>query len=102
MLQLSENVHKKEYYDLIVVGGGIAGLSASIAAARQGLKTCLIHNRPVLGGNNSVENSVVVSGKMMQPPYKNIGAIVNEIGNIFRNPTGIDHLIANENNLDVF
>jgi dienelactone hydrolase len=93
--------YRKEY-DLIVVGGGIAGLSASISAARQGLKTCLIHNRPVLGGNNIVENSVIVSGKIMQTPYKNIGTIVNEIGNIFKNPEGIGHLIANENNLDVF
>ena len=42
-------------YDLVVVGGGIAGCAASIAAAEQGLKVALIHDRPVLGGNASSE-----------------------------------------------
>ena len=42
-------------YDLVVVGGGIAGTAASIAAAEQGLKVALIHDRPVLGGNASGE-----------------------------------------------
>ena len=37
-------------YDLVVVGGGLAGCAASIAAAEQGLKVALIHDRPVLGG----------------------------------------------------
>ena len=36
-------------YDVIVVGGGVAGISASIAAARLGCKVALVHNRPVLG-----------------------------------------------------
>ena len=36
--------------DFCVVGGGLAGLCAAIAAARQGAKTLLMHERPVLGG----------------------------------------------------
>jgi len=51
-----------EKYDLVVVGGGIAGCAASIAAAIQGLKVALIHDRPVLGGNASGEIRVHTLG----------------------------------------
>ena len=53
---------KKVNYDLVVVGGGIAGCAASIAAAEQGLKVALIHDRPVLGGNASGEIRVHTLG----------------------------------------
>ncbi len=53
---------KIEKYDLVVVGGGIAGCAASIAAAEQGLKVALIHDRPVLGGNASGEIRVHTLG----------------------------------------
>ncbi len=49
-------------YDLVVVGGGIAGCAASIAAAEQGLRVALIHDRPVLGGNASAEIRVHTLG----------------------------------------
>jgi hypothetical protein len=51
-----------EKYDLVVVGGGIAGSAASIAAAEQGLKVALVHDRPVLGGNASGEIRVHTLG----------------------------------------
>ncbi|MEO1010870.1 MAG: FAD-dependent oxidoreductase, partial [Bacteroidota bacterium] len=49
-------------YDLVIVGGGIAGCAASIAAAEQGMKVALIHDRPVLGGNASEEIRVHTLG----------------------------------------
>ncbi|MFI3206968.1 MAG: FAD-dependent oxidoreductase [Clostridia bacterium] len=49
-------------YDLVVVGGGLAGMSAAIAAARHGVKTALVQNRSVLGGNASSEIRVNVNG----------------------------------------
>ena len=49
-------------FDLVVVGGGIAGCAASIAAAEQGLNVALIHDRPVLGGNASTEIRVHTLG----------------------------------------
>ena len=49
-------------FDLVVVGGGIAGCAASIAAAEKGLKVALIHDRPVLGGNASSEIRVHTLG----------------------------------------
>ena len=48
--------------DFCVVGGGLAGLCAAIAAARHGLKVALIHDRPVLGGNASSEIRMWVCG----------------------------------------
>ncbi|MRI00142.1 FAD-dependent oxidoreductase [Kriegella sp. EG-1] len=49
-------------FDLVVVGGGLAGCAASIAAAEQGLQVALIHDRPVLGGNASEEIRVHTLG----------------------------------------
>ena len=49
-------------YDLVVVGGGIAGCAAAIAAAGQGLNVALVHDRPVLGGNASSEIRVHTLG----------------------------------------
>ncbi|RTE53080.1 FAD-dependent oxidoreductase [Arenibacter aquaticus] len=57
---LAPNITKK--FDLVVVGGGIAGCAASIAAAEQGLNVALIHDRPVLGGNASSEIRVHTLG----------------------------------------
>ncbi|NEE28352.1 FAD-dependent oxidoreductase, partial [Streptomyces sp. SID7982] len=39
--------------EVIVVGGGLAGVAAAIGAARTGARVALINNRPVLGGNAS-------------------------------------------------
>ena len=41
--------------DLCVVGGGMAGLCCAVAASRHGIKTVLVQDRPVLGGNASSE-----------------------------------------------
>lgn len=53
---------KSEDFDLVVVGGGIAGCAASIAAAEQGMNVALVHDRPVLGGNASSEIRVHTEG----------------------------------------
>ena len=49
-------------YDIVVVGGGMAGICAAIAAARHGARTALIHNRPMLGGNASSEVRMHICG----------------------------------------
>ncbi|QTH40287.1 FAD-dependent oxidoreductase [Cohnella sp. LGH] len=48
--------------DITVIGGGLAGVCAAVAAARLGSKVALVHNRPVLGGNSSSEVRVWVCG----------------------------------------
>jgi hypothetical protein len=42
------------YYDVVVVGGGVSGSSAAIAAARAGAKTILIEQYGILGGMMNV------------------------------------------------
>ena len=69
-------------YDFIVVGGGMAGICAAVSAARLGCRVALIQNRPVLGGNNSSEVRVGLSGLIYQEPYKNLGSLVDEIGGV--------------------
>lgn len=66
-------------FDLVVVGGGIAGSSAALSAARNGLKVALVQDRPVLGGNGSSEVRVWPEGRTKQPPYPHIGDIVEEL-----------------------
>jgi alkyl hydroperoxide reductase subunit AhpF len=51
--------HKVEF---CVVGGGIAGMCAAIAAARHGIKTMIIQDRPVFGGNASSEIRMFICG----------------------------------------
>ena len=69
-------------YDFVVVGGGIAGICAAITAARLGCKVALVQNRPVLGGNNSSEIRVGLSGLIYQEPYPKLGQLMDEIGGI--------------------
>lgn len=75
-----ENVFKKSY-DLIVVGGGLTGLCAAMAAARNGAAVALIHDRPVLGGNASSEIRMHVCGATanMKKPDLSEGGILHEL-----------------------
>jgi hypothetical protein len=60
----------------------MAGCCAAVSAARLGVKVALIQNRPVLGGNNSSEVRVGLSGQIHQEPYPRLGDLVDEIGPI--------------------
>jgi hypothetical protein len=69
------------HFDLIVSGGGVAGICCAVQAARFGLKVALINNRPVLGGTSSSEIRVSVSGDTFRNKYPVLGRIVREIDN---------------------
>lgn len=62
VLNIKNNPEETKLYDYVIVGGGIAGCASAIAAAEQGLKVALIHDRPVLGGNASSEIRVHTLG----------------------------------------
>ncbi len=78
------------HYDFVVVGGGMSGICAAIAAARKGVKTALIHDRPVLGGNASSEIRMHICGAdhHMSVPNARETGILEEIllENKRRNP----------------
>ena len=52
---VSRAVRAAGEFDVVVVGGGLAGCVAAMSAARLGLRVALLQNRPVLGGNASTE-----------------------------------------------
>lgn len=68
----------EETYDVVVCGGGLAGVSAAIAAARHGARTCLLQDRPVLGGNSSSEIRVTPHGAAAFHAYARESGIVSE------------------------
>ena len=73
--------------DLCVIGGGMAGICAAIAAAREGIQVVLMHERPVLGGNASSEIRMWICGA--QGKCNRETGILEEIAleNLYRNPT---------------
>lgn len=53
--------------DFVVVGGGLPGCCAAVAAARAGIRVALVQDRPVPGGNASGEIRVWSGGEMRYP-----------------------------------
>lgn len=80
MLQLPDTPTLAGEYDLVVIGAGIAGMSAAVSAARLGCKVALINDRPVLGGNNSSEVRVHLGGRIEVGQYKELGNLQKEFG----------------------
>ncbi|MBE6355820.1 MAG: FAD-dependent oxidoreductase [Lentisphaerae bacterium] len=72
--------------DLLIVGGGLSGVCAALAAARNGIKVTLMHDRPVLGGNASSEIRMWICGA--RGDDRRESGIVEEIllDNLYRNP----------------
>lgn len=67
-------------FDFAVVGGGYAGLCAAVAAARDGVKTVLVQDRPVFGGNASSEVRVAPKGKFRDVgPFPAMAGLVAEL-----------------------
>lgn len=79
-LNLPEEAPLAGEYDLVVVGAGIAGMSAAVSAARLGCKVALLNDRPVIGGNNSSEIRVHLGGRIEAGPYKELGNLQKEFG----------------------
>ncbi len=62
--KIDKNVYKKELLetDVCIAGGGMAGICAALAAARNGARVVLMQDRSRLGGNASSEIRMHISG----------------------------------------
>lgn len=66
--------------DILVAGGGPAGVACALSAARQGAKVILCQDRPVLGGNASSEIRMHIVGANSQRPTKALHLEPRETG----------------------
>ena len=78
--------------DFCVVGGGLAGLCAALAAARRGADVVLMHDRPTPGGNASGEIRMWICGAQGENLRET--GIVEELllENLARNPGAVPSL----------
>ena len=76
----------EHHTDLCVVGGGMAGLCAAVAAARRGARVVLMQDRAVLGGNASSEIRMHIGGAH-GADNKETGILEETLlENLYRNP----------------
>ena len=78
---------KRHEADVCVVGGGMAGLCAAVAAARNGARTVIVQDRPMFGGNASSEVRMWVCGAHGKD-NKETGILEElQLENLYRNPS---------------
>ncbi|NOY41673.1 MAG: FAD-dependent oxidoreductase [Planctomycetes bacterium] len=111
LLALDKQPVEKGGYDLVVVGGGYAGMGAAISASRMGCKVALIQNRSVLGGNGSSEVRVWAMGLIRRGIYPRVGEIIEELSDHATKSPGTyeefedakkERLVRAEKNIDLF
>ncbi len=110
-LGLDAEPTQKGPYDLVVIGGGYAGMGAAISGARMGCRVALIQNRPVLGGNGSSEVRVWAKGNIRRGKFPRIGEIIEEFCDHAAKSPGTkeefgddlkEQIIRAEGNIDLF
>jgi hypothetical protein len=86
-------IEKPERYDVVVVGGGTAGVAAAVGAADTGARTLLVERSSALGGAATLRNVLGYCGLYTcdQLPQKAVGgvadrvlAILSELGGVSR------------------
>ncbi len=111
LLGLSPQPIVHDGYDLVVVGGGYAGVAAALSAARLGCRVALIQDRGVLGGNGSSEVRVWSKGLIRRGKFPRIGEIVEEFADRAKKSPGTyeefgdaskAELVGAEDNIDLF
>ena len=97
------NVAETVQSDFVVVGGGMPGTCAAVAAARRGLKVALVQDRPVLGGNASGEIRVYCAGEAKHPIVKELrGWFMNRDANIALSDKNRMRIVADEKNIQLW
>ena len=88
--------------DFVVVGGGMPGTCAAVAAARRGIKVALVQDRPVLGGNASGEIRVYCAGEAKHDLIRELrGYFMNRDVNIPLCDARRMRIVQDEGNIDV-
>ena len=78
LLGQPETVSDAGDFDVVVVGAGTTGMGAAIASARAGARTALVQDRPVLGGNASMELGVGIHGASHAHPNARESGLIEE------------------------
>jgi hypothetical protein len=76
-------------FDVLVLGGGLAGVCASVAAARRGARTALFESRPFVGGNGTSGLPISSFRAHAGPPVV-VGGIARELLERTRAKGGFD------------
>ncbi len=88
--------------DFVVVGGGMPGTCAAVAAARRGIKVALVQDRPVLGGNASGEIRVYCAGEAKHDLIRELrGYFMNRDVNIPFCDARRMRIVQDEKNIEV-
>ena len=70
-----QSQRSSENYDLVVVGGGSAGVAAAIGAARSGASVCLVERYPFLGGAATASSVLSYCGFFDQHRERVVGGV---------------------------
>lgn len=92
-------------YDLLVCGGGVAGVVTAISAARLGVNVALVNDRAILGGNGSDEAHISLDGAAHKGNHET--GIIYEIKSymLHNNTTwtqSFKHFTEREKNISLF
>ena len=74
-----QNERSPENYDVVVVGGGSAGVGAAVGAARAGASVCLIERYPFLGGAATASSVLSYCGFFDQRGKRVVGGVGEEL-----------------------
>lgn len=71
----------RRHYDVIVAGGGSAGVAAAVASARMGAGTLLLERHNCLGGAATMRNVVTYCGlyTLGETPRRVVGGVAEEV-----------------------
>ena len=72
--------------DVVVCGGGLAGVCAAVSAARHGATVVLVQDRPVLGGNASSEMRMGIVGTKIDDTQETVILEEMQLRNFYYNP----------------
>ena len=73
-------LHQSLHTDVAVVGGGAAGMSAALAAAKDGARVTLIDDAPALGGHLRIDSTV--NGPDSVPGYETAANLASQLSSL--------------------